>query len=287
MALTTRSLVKTHLGISSGDTSADAAIDLWIAQASRAIRSYLGQYLGGQISSVTAASPGVLTSPGHALNTGDMIVIALSTTTPSLDGPQTVTRIDENRFHLGVNVSDAGLEGTGTFARSYTEYLEGSGGRTVAVRERPVREITDLWLDESAAYGEASGAFAAATKLTAGIDYNLVRDGSFAEPGKSGLIVRLGRSWSRPHEHRDGLLSAQPARANGNIKVTYVAGYVSIPADLALAVHQLVAQIRRASSLGMAPQSESYDYYRYTLPRGGDDLTQMRQLLARYRPLVW
>jgi len=283
MALTTRSLVKTHLGIPSGDTSADAAIDLWIAQASRAIRSYLG----GQISSVTAASPGVLTCPGHGLNTGDTIVIALSTTTPSLDGPQTVTRIDENTFHVGVNVSHAGMEGSGTLARSYTEYLEGNGGRTVALRERPVREITDLWLDESAAYGEASGAFSADTKLTAGVDYNLVRDGSFAEPGKSGLIVRLGRSWSRPREHRDGLLTAEPARANGNIKVTYVAGYVSIPADLALAVHQLVAQIRRASSLGMAPESESYDYYRYTLPRGGNELTQMRQLLARYRPLVW
>lgn len=289
MSLTTRSLVKTHLGIAAGDTSVDAQLDQWIAQASRAVRTYLGQYVGAMLSSVSVASPGVITCPGHGLATGDVIVVAHSTTTPSLDGTQTVTRLSDDTFHVGVNVSSAGTAGTGTFTRQYTEFCEGTGGRTFGVRERPVQEIVSLWLDDGAAYGEADGAFAAETLLVAGTDYNLVRDGSFAESGKSGLVVRVGGVWPRPGERRGAALSNFAGRANGNLKVTYVAGYVAIPPDLALAVHQLVAQIRRASALGIAPASESYDYYRYTLaPRGGtDDLGQVRQLLARYRPLVW
>jgi hypothetical protein len=57
---------------------------------------------------VSVASPGVVTLNNHGKINGDTVVIFGSTTTPTLDGTRTVTRIDDNTFTVAVNVTTAG-----------------------------------------------------------------------------------------------------------------------------------------------------------------------------------
>ena len=288
MALTTITKLKTALGISgSGE---DTQLTQFLGQASWTIRAYVGMYLGGQITSASVANPSVITCPGHGLETGDSIVIAHSGTTPTIDGARTVTRVDDDSFSVPVNVTGAGTAGLGTFARTYTEYYDGTGKRDFQLRQRPVQSIASLYLDPSAAYGEATDAFAAATLLTAGTDYNLARDANpYPEKSRSGWVVKIGGVWPRPGEGVSGLLGSYPGSSNGSIKVTYTAGFVTIPADLVLAVCQLVAEMRRTSSSGGVMQSESFYGYSYSLADAStqvESLSSVKSILNRYKPIA-
>lgn len=287
MALVTVNKVKTHLAISG--SSEDTALTQLVGQVSAAVRGYVGRYIGGQFTSVTATSPGVVTCPGHGLETNDVIVVAHSTTTPTLDGSRTVTRVDDDSFSLGVNVSGAGTAGTGTFARTLTRFHSGNGQQCFPLDEYPVQSISSLYLDSGAAFGEATDSFGASTLLVAGTDYNLVRNS--AGQSLSGLVAKIGGVWPRPAERSAGLLGSSPGFANGNIKVTYTAGYLTIPADLVLAVCNLVAEMRRtAQTGGAAIQSESYDFYSYSLASATEaieSLSSVKSLLSRYKPVVW
>lgn len=280
MALATLSQIRQHLLIASGDTSQDTALTQWLSQVSTAIRSHLGgQYVGGVIQAATAANPTVITCAGHGLETGDSITIAHSNTTPTIDGARTVTRLTDDTFTVPVTVTVAGT--AGTFARSYTEYYDGTGQREFQLAQRPVLSITSLYEDPSAARGQATDAFAASTLLTAGTDY------SFS--GLTGWVTRLNGVWTRPTYRDAGMLVGYPGSSNGSIKVTYVAGYVTIPADIVLACCQMVAECRRTAPAGAALQSESFYGYSYSLQSGADaveQLTSAKRLLAKYKPIV-
>lgn len=288
MALATISKIKTALGISG--SSEDTALTQWLAQVSAAIRADLGQYIGGQITSASVAASSVITCPGHGLETGDTIVIAHSGTTPTLDGSRVVTRVDDDSFTVPVTVTVAGTAGLGTFARTYTEFYEGTGRREFRLNQRPVLSITSLYEDLSAAYGEATDAFAASTLLTAGTHYNLVRDAqAYAEKSRSGWVAKMGGVWTRPVMGTEGLLVGSAGSSNGSIKVTYTAGYVTIPADIAMAVCALVAEARRTVPSGGAMQSESFYGYSYSLADATASLNSMasvKSLLAKYKPIV-
>lgn len=62
------------------------------------------------ISNSTVANPTVLTSVKHGLTSGDTILIAGSTTTPTLDGSRVVTAVDADTFTIPVNVSSGGAQ---------------------------------------------------------------------------------------------------------------------------------------------------------------------------------
>lgn len=64
----------------------------------------------------TVAASTVVTSVGHGLTTGDIITIAGSDSTPSLDGDQTITRINDDTFSVAVTVTVVGT--TGVWARA-------------------------------------------------------------------------------------------------------------------------------------------------------------------------
>jgi hypothetical protein len=105
----------------------------------------------------------------------------------------------------------------------HTEILEGNGDRMLPVRQRPINSIASVYVDQSAAWGDAPDAFAAATLLESGVDYTFVKDGQNST-GKSGLLVRINGSWPRPIEFNAGRIMPRPATM-GNVKVTYNAGY--------------------------------------------------------------
>lgn len=83
-----------------------------------------------------------------------------------------------------------------------------TGSCRLQLTELPVRSITSVYEDTSAMAGQASGAFAAATLLTAGTHYYLdvIRTGL----SKNGHLIRIGTHW--------------PVTGR-TVKVTYSGGY--------------------------------------------------------------
>lgn len=288
MSLTTLNLVKQHLGIAASDTSEDAFLTQAIAASVMAVRGYLGgQFIGGMIQANSLANPTVITSIGHGLETGDTIVIFNSNSTPSIDGSQTVTYLTNDTFSVPVNVTVAGT--SGTYARTLTEFYSGSGTELLLLDQRPVQSISSIYLDSGGWFGDPSGSFASGTLLTSGVDYALKRDNnSRTEKGLSGIVARINGYWPRPSRSRGDLLTADFGDVYGNIKVTYTAGWKTIPPDIIFACNMLIAESRRIATAGGSKQSESFSdvtSYSYTLSTS-PGMMDSRQILQRYKPMI-
>ena len=113
-----------------------------------------------------------------------------------------------------------------------------------------------------------------------------------------GMLRRLGGGvasdpwfFGRPETYAPGKLSAfrKPywPRGDGNLKVSYVAGYSPLPDDLVYAAGMLVAWMLRYQGAGHPLQSESFENYSYSLmsgSSGGDpELGRITQTLKTYR----
>ncbi len=300
--LTSLASLKIHLGLSTtteadevaqfvglNNTSEDVLLAQLIGVCSDTIRGYAKQWIGSFIDSNATGSPTVITCYGHGLQTGDVIVIAGSNCTPTINGERVVTVIDDSSFSVPVAVT---IDGTrGYFSRKLTEYYSGNGSQFFKLRQRPVQSITSVYLDSSAYWGESATAFASSSLLTAGQDYALVRDnGDATEQSISGQIARLSGVWDRPTARSMGLLSSVPGNAMGNIKVTYTAGFAPVPLRYQLACQQMCASVRNTRSLGGAVQSESYDYYSYQMAPAAEQalmLGSVKQLLGDLKEWVW
>lgn len=285
MSLETLAQIKVDLGISgSGE---DTTLTKFLREACAVIRKHCGAYIGGKIESYTAANPTVCTAIGHELESGDTIVIANSNGT-SIDGSRVVTRVSDDTFTVPVNVASVGT--AGDYYRTLTEYYAGNGRRELQLNQRPVISIGSVYEDTGAYYGEASGAFASTTLLTAGTQYCLLRDnGDKAEQSLGGILLRLGGVWPAGSEQLRGMLTTSPAPGLGNIKVTYNAGYAVVPADVRRAVAKLVAEIRVSAGQPSDIQSESLDYYSYSKMSADEQakaLTSVKGLLKRYKRWV-
>ena len=156
-----------------------------------------------------------------------------------------------------------------------TEYYDGTGRQAVALKRRPVTAVSAVLLDTAGYYGQAAESFSDATLLTAGLDY-AVRNLEENESNPA-LLVRLNGCWPR-----------NP----GCLKVSYTAGYSSIPADLVQAVHLLAALWRGTGEKGMPLASETLGQYAYDLLSGSSiagtsaELVQAQSLLGRYREIL-
>ena len=293
MSLSTLAAVKQQLGIT--DTTEDAPLTSWLASASMAIREHCGpRYLYGMLGAITIANPAVITCPGHELETGDVISITGSGTTPSIDGLQTVTVVDPFTFSVPVNVTGVSANAyvAGVFARQYTEYYSGNGTQNLLLKHVPVQSVSSLYFDPAGYYGDPSTAFASTTQLIEGTDWALVRDNNSASDcSHTGLIVRMGYIWPRPAVRTQGLLALSRGPGNGNIKVTYLAGYTRNLANAQLATHQFVGQLRRSAATGAnGPMSaEKYDYYQYQRDPALEIacLDSVKGLLKRFREYIW
>lgn len=175
---------------------------------------------------------------------------------------------------------------------SYTEYYTGTGLRTFVLRQTPVSTISSLYLDQSGNFGQnPDGAFDSTTQLTYGEDYVLDLNPS---TGKSdtGIVFRINTIWPRFYrEYYIGRMAGRLFSSEGNIKVTYTAGYSTIPADLQYAVAYLTAYMKRNIGTGAAINAERIGDYSYELipPRWLTDipmLGEVRQILSRYRDQV-
>lgn len=184
------------------------------------------------------------------------------------------------------------------------EFYSGNNRKELILRCRYVTNLVDIWVDPSGYYGDGPNAFADATKLVRGTDYVLVRDDQKTPSvGGSGVVRRIGAIpaagfgvlgysggfWRMGLGGLSGLgwASVWPA-GDGNIKVSYTAGFTNIPPEITTAVNSLAATIRLFSPNGRPMASESYIDYSYTLLTSEDiaELSSPRQWLAPYRE-IW
>lgn len=161
-----------------------------------------------------------------------------------------------------------------------SEYYDGTGRNTLLLRRRPVTAVESVIVDASGAYGHgpnafetanAPGTFATGRLLTLGTQY--APSSTDATEDNGGLLHRIG-GYCWPE-------------GQGNIKVTYTAGYVMIPVDLELAVHQLAAAVREGAQHGGIVGGETLGRYSYRLLEGTADgglmVATARATLARYK----
>lgn len=190
---------------------------------------------------------------------------------------------------------------------SDTVYLSGEGKPDLILPYWPVTAVSSVYLDQAGYFGDGASAFAATSLLTAGMDYVLVRDDGSASTtarlrrlsgfGTGGLWGDdFGGQWS---PGRVGTASGGPLSwggrerpcwpaGSGNVKVTFTAGYTSVPADLTMAVNDITILLyNNRTRGGQQMQSESLGDYSYSLASqavgGAPELGTARQMLNAYR----
>jgi hypothetical protein len=183
-----------------------------------------------------------------------------------------------------------------------TEFYTGSGDSRLLLNQYPVTAVADVRVDLGGYYGTVAGSFGTTTALTAGLDYALEIDTSGTS--RAGVLRRLGgvgSSWGAwpgpimvPGAGGGGSLTAGRdgptwVPVAGSIKVTYTAGFASMPEDLMLAVDQTVALVYRTGKWGgmFGVTSEQLGNYSYTLASqviaGMPSVGSPRQIMTRYR----
>lgn len=86
--------------------------DPWTSEATSVDQALARRLPVATITANTLANPTVVTSVGHGLVTGEVILISGSNSTPTIDGERVVTVIDPDTFSVPVNVTVAGTAGT-------------------------------------------------------------------------------------------------------------------------------------------------------------------------------
>ena len=288
MALSTLTLSKVHASIAAATTTYDTLLKQLIKGATAAVRNHVKQNIGEVIDTITLANPTVCTCLNHGLTTGDTIVIAGSDSTPTINGSRVVTVLTADTFTVPVNVTTAGT--IAYFSQAITEFYAGNNTPRLPLLQLPVQSIGSVYEDAGAYYGEASGAFASTTLLTAGTQYCLLRDnGSATEKSTSGLLLRIGSRWPAAQETLQGMLVGGKVAGLGNIKVTYTPGYEIVPADIILATNQVVARLMQSAAMGGGLASESLDYFSYSRMSAAEEnlaIDGVRKLLSAYTQWV-
>jgi hypothetical protein len=176
-------------------------------------------------------------------------------------------------------------------SQALTEYYSGSGLTTLVLRYRPVTAIASIYVDDSGYYGSASGAFAASTLLTSGVDYAL--DISRANFSETGIVHRIGMVWSNYIKKYGADLVGSHLPGIGNIKVTYTAGFDgltnAVPGDHKLLAILLARQIAKTvANAGLDFSSESFEYYSYSLKQESPgDYATIKSLMASITDVVF
>lgn len=180
---------------------------------------------------------------------------------------------------------------------TYTEYYDGQDTHELVLRSTPVTAITGVWVHQGGFYGLAPGAFPSTTEITEGA--NFVRKLGKNGICNSGILIRVsglnaGFTGWYPEHYMSNKLAASRLPiwpfGQGNIKVTYTAGYATIPKDLKIAGAMIVAGLAKDLPLGGRITSESLGAYSYTLDRSTDfgrssrpEIASVANILGRYR----
>jgi len=163
-----------------------------------------------------------------------------------------------------------------------TEYYDGQGREQLLLNRRPVTVITTVAVDAGGYYNKGTSPFASATEWTDGQDFAALRlDASESNPGILISLQKPGKSQIM-RSGQSSNLGVWP-KGRGNIKVTYTAGYATIPNDLRLAANLLVSRTWTACnmSLGGPVDQVSLGDQSYRLLQGSD-MGTVQRIISRY-----
>lgn len=190
-------------------------------------------------------------------------------------------------------------------AATYTDVvLTPPASDRLPLRQVPVRSVTSVYLNP-AANGDPA-AFTSDHLLTAYEDYYL----EMTEEGysRSGILRRTrGRVWGAAGlvagfsagasagwpgfggVYTSGGLTRSVGPAPGSIKITFLAGYTTIPEDVVLAVHLAVSRLYQMRRFGTPPSSASLNGASYSLAGDASKVlseSPISELLAPYRDVA-
>jgi len=168
-------------------------------------------------------------------------------------------------------------------------FYSGDGTRSLLLRQRPVVSITSVYLDSAGRWGTNADGFDSTTLLVAGTDYSLRYDGYLgsAKCSYCGILERIGATWPATRWYTPGALTLDLQPGQGNVKVSYVAGWTTVPSDVVQALALTVAYWRRIGAKGGNIASESQGAYSYSMAGAiaAGLPVEARELLARYKEL--
>ena len=178
---------------------------------------------------------------------------------------------------LAIESCEAGLEralGRNLESQAYTEYLSGTGRTALNLPHRPVTAVASLQILDGPRGPVVE-------TLTEGQHYRLI-DSRPHERNVGHVEMTAGTVWTYD------LCAAYWPPGTANIAVTFTAGYTAdtLPADLKLALYQMIALARAARSNGQLLSDETLGDYSYSLATGGGFNTlptSVLATLARYR----
>lgn len=155
-----------------------------------------------------------------------------------------------------------------------TEFYDGNGRELLVLRRRPVTAVAGVWVHSAGYYGNGPTAFPDESEWDVGVLWTPQRLDASEQNGS--MLVCLAGVWPEGY---------------GNIKVTYTAGYATIPADLTLAANQFVALLRQGQEYGGPLRSETLGRYMYELLESGaanetPAIGTLRGLLGAYREII-
>lgn len=145
--------------------------------------------------------------------------------------------------------------------KTYVEVYSGNGSAFLVLNNRPVL-VSGLIVnaDDNAFYGSENGAWSSSTLLTYGVDYCLQVDKDL-NTSQSGILQSINGFWDVPFSYMPTViypLIMQPPYGWGNLRISYQAGYASLPNSLYLALYGEIASVRSGRNYGQLLGSESF-----------------------------
>lgn len=186
---------------------------------------------------------------------------------------------EDDRLNALLSATEQSIEkwlGRKMLSTARTEYFSGSGRSLLILGQRPVTAVSTVRVDQNGYGGHGSDAFAADTEWELGVDF--FPRSLAADESNPGMLEAIGGVWPEGQQ---------------NIKVTYTAGYSTIPDDFQNALHVICGEAYAMIAKGGKVTSETLGQYSYSLLVGsalaGDDsqLATARLKLAAYRQVIW
>jgi len=149
-----------------------------------------------------------------------------------------------------------------------TEYYDGHDEKLLMLRRRPVTAVAGVWVDPTGYAGQGSNAFASTTEWTQGTDF-FIRETEESEDN-GGILEAIARAW--PFGRK-------------NIKITYTAGYATVPDDLKLALLKTAAIARKKIDIVGDITGESIGSYSYSVAQNVSTdplLSEVAAVLSHY-----
>ena len=261
--LVTLAILKTRLQVPSSDTSQDATLSALITQVSALVEAdlhrtfaqtnYTEVYEGTGSQWLPLRQKPLLASCVAATTTLDSAILPYTGTAGTLAVGMATSDSQ------GVIPSGATINSIGSGSVTLSAVALGTGATQVTFG-------VSVWEDLSAAYGSGFTPFAPTCLLLPGVDYapRLEQNGI----GQGGMLFRINGTWVRPLVRQGGSLARSipgPLYGNGNYLVCYTAGYATVPADVQMAVCDVVGMAWASSPLGVIATSQGYEGYSYSL----------------------